>query len=595
MGKYDSILFDRKIVGRYNSLSSIHADQLPNDIKEVFKWSEFISANVPLVSSALEKMSIVTMTSIQYQTEDLSEVDEGDQTSWKRILEDEMDIKNVAQDIGFNKLLYGNVFLSVNTPVSRVLECKLCKEKSNEMTFGQIQLKPFLLLKDKPGEKFVIKGICPKCKKESEFSPHDTVVKDAKKINIIQWPVSGILMNKDLITGKGTFYYKMESTYEKTIKDGHKDQLFHLPLNTMIAALKGTSIKFDDSRVLHLPRRTLQGSKSAWGVPILTSSIPDMFSLLLARKANEKIFSDMIFPLRSLSPDTKGMDGSSIYNYMDAGDMSGKINAILQSHKNDPTSVKYFPVPLRANTVFGEGKSLNLAREIREMGEDIIGSIGVPLEFVKGGLSYNSGGASIRILENQLRDLTASIEKAMNFIAMHVGVIMGKKPVRLKLIPFKLVDDIQDKQIALGMHEKGKLSDHTMADMLGIDAQTESDRMIAEQKLGARMQMEIQKYMQGIAQNLAEKAETEAMLNSSSTQQLNQQAIMQEADNMAQTLSQLPDGQKRSEMDRLQKENWILYVATKERLEFNERKNITEAKNNNQEQGMADQGGESAQ
>jgi len=589
---YDSVLFDRKILGKYNALSSIYADQLPNDIKEIFKWSEFINANVPLVSSALEKMAIVSITNIQYKTTDMSELTEGDSNSWKTIMEDELDIKTVAQDIGFNKLLYGNVFLSVNTPIFRQMECSLCKEKSSEEAFGNIMVKPSLQEKDKPTEKLVFKGTCPKCKKASSFTAVDTVIKKADKINIIQWPVSGMLMNKDLISGKGTFYYKMESSYEKSIKTGSKDQIFNLPLNTIIAALKGTSIKFDDNRVLHLPRRSLQGSKSSWGMPILTSAIPDMMSLLLARKANEKIFSDMIFPLRSLTPDSKGTDGSSIYNYMGSTDIASKIEGILKSHKNDPTSVKYFPIPLRAATVFGEGKSLNLAREIREMGEDVVGSIGVPIEFVRGGLSYTGGGASIRILENQLRDLTMSIEKAMNFIAKHVSVILDKSPIKMKLIPFKLVDDIQDKQVALSMHEKGKISDHTMADMLNIDAQTENARMEAEAKIGARTQMFLQKYQQELAQNLASKAETEAMLNQSSTQQVNQQAIMQEADGVAQMLSQLQQGQRKSELDRLQKENWLLYVAVKERLEFNERKQNTADAQEGQAAQMAGSPGE---
>lgn len=505
-------------------------------------------------------------------------------------MEDDLDIKVVAQDIGFNKLLYGNVFLSVNTPIFRQMECSLCNEKSSDEAFGNIRIKPLLKNKDKAKEELVFKGVCPKCKKAAEFSPKDTVVKDAKKINIIQWPVSGILMNKDLISGKGTFYYKMEKSYEKTIKEGSKDQIFHLPITTITAAMKGTSIKFNDNRVLHLPRRTLHGSKSSWGIPILTSSIPDMISLMLARKANEKIFSDMIFPLRSLTPDAKGMDGSSVYNYMSATDMQGNINKILQSHKNDPTGVKYFPIPLRANTVFGEGKSINLAREIREMGEDIVGSIGVPIEFVRGGLSYTGGGASIRILENQLRDLTSSIEKAMNFIASHVAVIMDKKPIKMKLIPFKLVDDIQDKQVALAMHEKGKLSDHTMSDMLNIDAQAENSRMEEEAKIGARTQLFLQKYQQELAQNLASKAETEAMLTQSTTQQVNQQAIMQEADGVAQMLSQLQQSQRKSELDRLQKENWLLYVAVKERLEFNDRKQNTADANEAQMAGSPGEG-----
>lgn len=48
-------------------------------------------------------------------------------------------------------------------------------------------------------------------------------------------------------------------------------------------------------------------------------------------------------------------------------------------------------------------------------------------------------------------------------------------------------------------------------------------------------------------------------------------------DQMAQQLQQMEAGQRKSEMDRLQKENWLLYVSTKERMEFNGRKEATSA------------------
>jgi hypothetical protein len=584
-------LYDRRFMGKYNNLSSVYADILPNDIKEVIQWSEFIVANVPLVASAIDKMSSVAITSLQYMTDDLSEMSVADSRSWKNILEDKMDIVSVLQEAGFNYLLDGNAFISVFFPMHRTVTCTKCKESLSEKDFSSSDnLKPSVEqithVVDNKGKKkkatnreaLVMKGRCPKCNTSgSIFTIKDIPVNDMSGVNIITWPVMNMSFVHDSITGRTTFYYKMANSERKMITDGFLDMLFHKPIDILEAAVKNTVVKFDDGKILHLKRKKMSGTNSGWGMPILTSAIPEMISLLLLRKSQERILSDMIFPLRGLTPRATGTDGNAVYNYMSGSDVSKKVENILRGHKANPTAVKFFPMPLDPITAFGEGKSLNLSEEIDQISTMIMTSIGVPIEFVKGGLGYTAAGASIRILENQLMGLTRSMEKIANFVAKQIAVYKNKKDVAIKITPFRIIDDIAEKQILLSLYQQQKLSDHTMASMFKLDAKMENDKMLEEHKLGVKAQFDIQEYQRQIAQNLEEKAKTEAMLSQSSTQQVNQQAIMQEADQMAAQLQQMEAGQRKSEMDRLQKENWLLYVATKERMEFNAQKDATAA------------------
>jgi len=376
----------------------------------------------------------------------------------------------------------------------------------------------------------------------------------------------------------------MPGSTRKLITDGFLDMIFNQPQDIIESAVRNTSVKFDDGKILHLKRKKMSGTNTGWGMPILTSSIPETISLLLLRKSQERILSDMIFPLRGMTPKATGSDGNAVYNYMSGTDLSKKVEGLLKTHKTNPTAIKFFPIPLEPVSAFGEGKSMNLTSEIDEVSTMIMGSIGVPVEFVKGGLGYTAAGASIRILENQLIGLTKSIEKVVNFAAEQIAVYKDKRPVHVKITPFRIVDDMAEKQILLSLYQQQKLSDHTVASLFKMDAAMESDRIQEEQKKMVRNQSEMQEYQQEISQNLEEKAKTEAMLSQSSTQQVNQQAIMQEADQMAQQLSGLDQSQRKSEMDRLQKENWLLYVATKERMEFNEQKQTTEMKNEQQGQ-----------
>jgi len=588
-------LYDRRFLTRYNNLSSVYADVLPNDIKEVIQWSEFIVANVPLVASAIEKMSSVSITNLNYHTEDLSELATEKRRSWKNIMENSLEVIDRLQEIGYNYMLSGNVFLSVFFPVERQVQCAACGAKLRQNNFAnKSDLKPSSetvrnvrrLGKDKDDknkrgdqeEILVFKGACPVCRKQSLFTLHDISVKNDEAINIVSWPVTTMEFVTDYITGRSTYYHRIPNSQKKLINNGYLDMLFHLPQDIILAAVKGTPVKFDESKILHLKRKKMYGTNTGWGMPILTSAIPDMISLLLTRKAQERILSDMIFPLRGLSPSSVGQDGQAIYNYMQGSEVSKKIESILASYKNNPTGIKYFPIPLQAITAFGEGKQLNLANEIDQISTMVMNAIGVPVEFVKGGLGYTAAGASIRVLENQLMGLTHAMEKALNFIARKVAEYKDKEPVTITITPFRLVDDIAEKQIVLKLLDEGKISDSTVSAMFKLDSQMERERILEEQKRGIREQSELQQFQQEITQNLEEKAKTEAMLSQSSTKQVNQQAIMQEADSIAQQLLQLQQGQRRSELDRLQKEDWLLYAAVKDRMEFLEQKQVTELK-----------------
>ena len=600
-------LYDRRFMTRYNNLSSVYADILPNNIKEVIQWSEFIIANVPLVASALDKMSSVAITALQYMTSDLAELESADAKSWKHILEDKLEIATKLQEIGFNYLVNGNVFISVFFPVHRIVTCMHCKSQLTQEQFTSAHnLKPAMeevvvhtdkkqngknpknAKAPKKEKILVFKGVCPKCGANTMFTIKDMKIKSMEDVNIVNWPIKSINLVQDPITGRSIYYYKMPNANRKMITSGFLDMLFHEPLDIIEAAVNNTSVKFDPGKVLHLRRKKMNGTNTAWGMPILTSAIPEMISLLLLRKAQERILSDMIFPLRGLAPRATGSDGNAIYNFMSGSDLSRKVENILVQHKTNPTSIKYFPIPLDPVNAFGEGKSLNLSEEIDQISTMIMNSIGVPVEFVKGGLGYTAAGASIRVLENQLLGLSTSMEKVANFVAKQIAIYLNKKEIAIKITPFRLIDDYAEKQILLQLYNANKISDSTMASLFKLDAQTENERMEEETKEGIRTRNDIQEYQRSLAQNLEEKAKTEAMLTQSSTEQVNQQAIMQEADQMAAQLSQMEAGQRRSEMDRLQKDNWLLYAATKDRMEFNARKEATQAA----EEMKAQQGGQ---
>jgi len=576
-------MYDLKFLKKYNYLSSNYVDVLPNNIKEVIKWVNFIVANVPEVESALDKMSSIAVTSLNYTGSDLTELNQDDALSWKNIVEYKLKIKNLIKELGYNFLLYANSFTSVNFPIRRGMECQECQAVSFKNEFRNAEIKASLE-EAVENNKILFEGVCPKCKKKTKFKPIDTIINEIEKIKIIQWPINKMDIYEDEITGIKNIYYTPDATEKESLLKGVHDKIFHLPTDIIMAALKEGKVKFKENTILHTRNKKLTGTNTSWGKPMLLSAIPDMISLLLLRRSNEKIYNDMIFPFRGVTPRSVGVDENPVYNYINGSDMSKKINNILNAWKKDPTGVRFFPVPIEPITLFGEGKQLDLSQELDSYGTRILTSIGVPPEFIKGGLSYGGAGASLRVLQNQLLELTNSVETTINFIINKVSGFLKKRSVRVDLIPFKLIDDTQDKQNMLGLMQSGKISGHTGLNFFNIDYREEQERMLEEQKNDIKRQQEIQAYQQNIATSLEDKIRQESMTENSSASNLNQTAIIQEADSYAQQMQQLDPNTRKSKMDELAKENPVLYAVVKWRIEFLSQKQATAAKNQVEQQ-----------
>ena len=569
-------LYDRTFLQKYNALSSIYNAYLPNDIKEVFKWANFIVSNVPKVQAAIDKYSSVAITSLIYLDNKSNELTVEDAEGWPDLLERTLKIKTTLKEQAFNLTLYGNVFVSVNFPILRSIKCSNCGQTFVENTFpDDTTLTPDI---DTDKKKVYFKGTCPHCNMSSTFSLKDQLLKDTSKIKIITWNVNNIELYEDEITGIKTFYYTPSPSDVELIKQGNKTKLFHTPLDIIKASLTNSKVKFSEDKIRHVRSRKLNAIETGWGIPKIASAIADMMLLLLLKKSNEKIYTDMIFPFRAVVPRVNGVDQNSMYGFIDGNNMKQKLATTIQNWKKDPTSIQFFPIPVEPITMFGEGKGLNLTGEVESYSNMILSALGIPNEFISGGLAYSGSAVSLRILQNELMETVTALEEICNFVIEKVASFAHKETVRIKLMPMKLIDDASEKQLIMGLLQAGKISGHTAMNIFGIDYRQEQERLLEEQKSDIRKQMEIQTFQQELSTSLEDKIKQESMIENSNIWNINQQAILQQADEMVQQISQMPYGAKKSKLDSIEKENPILYAVVKWRLEFQNQKAQTEAK-----------------
>lgn len=600
--------FDLRRRYKKHPLLSQFSSSLPSDIKELFEWMEFIVNNNPIAAAGIKKLSETPVTSFKYlsiddQNESSSTVDD----SWKSILEDSLNLKSKLLSISYNTLLYGNCFVSVYTPIVRLLRCTKCGETVQIKKSKKLKVTTRKKDKDYPGfgsydaynadisseEEYNSKDItnkykkvdskkmplrftceCETCGAITEHSVRDIKFKSKEDINIITWNPNLIKIVSNPISGKNEYYYTIPEDINKGVRTNDVFLLATMPMGMIEASIQKKIFKFADGHLYHSRRETINGISTAWGMPSLMSAIPPFLTLMILRKANEKIASDYMVPLRTIFPSQTQSGAGEMYNFMGGTNFVSKINSMLDKWKLDPSAVQTTPFPIGMETILGDGKLLSLNQEIEQLESNIANALGIPIEFIKGGLSYTAQGSSLRLLENQLARLSANLEDVIQFIVGRVSIAMDKDPIKVKMVPFKIVDDLQEKAAIMQLASSGQgfISQSTMLEMFNMDSGTEQKRQVADQKEQVKNQLELQRYQQDVATSIEEKAKAAAQMNNSNFQNLNQQALMQEAQQYVDQMLQMDDGARKSQLDEMSKTNYILYGVVKSLLDMQDNK-----------------------
>lgn len=574
-----------------NPLLSQFSSSVPTDIKDMFKWMEFIIYNAPVAAAGLKKLSETPITSFKYITDgDNRESTTIEDSSWKNIVEKDIRLKAVMLDISYNTLLYGNQFISVYTPFSRMLLCKKCnnmiriedsqklkvklrtqdddnRENSKKQTDSKDLTKKYKKLLNK-NTSFVTTVLCEKCKSVQTQEIIDTPVKNASKINIIKWNPYNIEISTNSVSGKSIYYYRPEASIISGIKQGDPEIINALPFGMIEAVLKNKVFRFAENHLYHLKKDTVSGIGNAWGMPALAAAIPAFLNTMILRKANEKIATDYMVPLRVMYPSQPSNQGE-VYNYISGGDFVGKINSMVDKWKLDPSAVQTAPFPIGVQSILGDGKMLSVYQELEMAESSIANTLGIPIEFIKGGLSYAGQGASLRLLENQMGKVSSALNECIDFIVQKVGHALNKKTIKIEMIPFKIIDDIQEKAAIVQLASQGAgVSKGTLMEIFNMDAKSEAEKLSQEARDGIIKDIEISKFQQEEANSAEERARAQDNMNGGNFETLNQTALLNEADMQANQIAGMDYSQKRSTLDEMSKTNYILYSVVKARLDM---------------------------
>jgi hypothetical protein len=215
----------------------------------------------------------------------------------------------------------------------------------------------------------------------------------------------------------------------------------------------------------------------------------------------------------------------------------------------------------------GQGRSLLTLGEVKEAEDNIIAAMGIPREFLYGGLSFSGSAITLRMLENQLETYASGLNSQLEWIIEQVAKILGWKTVEASFVPFRLIDDAQQKQLLLNINSmKPLVSDGTILDMLNIDINKERAKRQQETLDETRDQLETQQKVQEMQNSIMQQA-TQAALQGNNGMNYNPVQVLAQADQLVQQLQQMDPGSQKSFFDQLSQEDPVMYAVVKDRWE----------------------------
>lgn len=526
---------------------------VPRKLKTLFQYCEYLFTNCSQVTAAISKFAIYPVTDINYKTDNQQL-----RQKYTRLLEENLHIKSVLTNIAIDRWVYGNAFVSVYFPFRRFLVCPTCGFRKNvrftnykfRITHGQAQWRFH----------------CDQCNANVAARVEDQKLKLPPSIRVIRWDPKHIEIEHNTITDERQYYYTVPPELQDRIRKGDKHVLNTTPLEFIETVAAKRLFRFAPNRLYHMRAKAPAGIDARWGLPPLVSVIKQFYYVGVLRKANESIALEHIIPFRVLHPEmaTSSSDPTitiSIANWVN----EMKVN--IKAWRKDPLHLMFSPVPVGVTQMGGQGRALMVTGEIAEAENNIIASLGIPREFIYGGLSATGGGVTLRMLENQLINETNQLVEAGQWITDQCGKYMGWGPIRIGLEDFKLVDDVQQKGMLMQANQiaGGTLFSNTsMAEMFGRDLDDERDMRLQEALDEARFQIDLQRETQKLQQNLADVARQQAQTGGV---QYDAQQIWAQANQLAQQLASTDAGTRRSQLHELQMEDVVMYSVVVQALE----------------------------
>lgn len=488
----------------------------PRTVKELFRWCTYFYYTNPLVGSTITKISKYPITDII-----IDEPDSSVKEQWENIFNDHIKIKDRLMEVNLDLNVYGNAFASVHLPFTRFMVCQQCSTRTNIKDL------------DWKWNAFKFHYTCPKCQTKQVGDPEDPkTIKDVpyraiEEVRLVRWNPENIAIRYNEATAETHYFYSVSKTLRYQINIGEKEIIQGLPLLFISAVRNSRLIKLSNQNLFHLKRPTLAEKDMGWGKPLIQTVLKDLYYMATLRRAQEAIANEHIVPFDFLFPQPNAQMDPFVHT--DLGNWRTRVEEIIRNRRRDPNFKAILPVPIGFGRLGGDGKALMLTPELNYLNQTIVGGMGIPQEFLFGGLNWSGASITLRSLQNDFEHNQSQLLEMTRWLKNKIKNFMRLSDVKsIRFMDFRMADDIQRIQQLISLNAQRKVSDETLLTELGLDYEKEVKKIMSEiqtqnemQDLMARAQAKTSGEAQLISYNYQQKIQelqNEAMKKDALTQ-----------------------------------------------------------------------------
>lgn len=470
---------------------------LPVTVKQLFRWCRYYFLTNPLINATVFKLSEYPVTDIIIDHENPSVV-----KRWTEYYQDHLRYRPFQVECGLDYHTYGNCMVSIAFPFKKYLRCAGCgfEEQAQKIrarwTFTS----------------FAFRLSCPRCGLTGDAIAADQYLRNASGVRLLRWNCEYVEVTYNDVSGETIYFYTIPPTVRNDIVIGKKDVVESTPQVFIQALKEQKGVVLSKDNFFHLKRPTLAQQDRGWGIPLVLPVLKDTFYLQLMKKAQEAILIEHIVPLRILFPQA-GSGSSDPYTTINLVDWRDHVAAEIARWRHDNNYIPIMPLPLGNQTIGGDGRALLLTQEIQAWSEQIMVGMGVPREFLLGGMSYAGTNVSMRMLENAFIGYLLRHKQMAKWVMKMVAAYMDWPEVNIRFKPFKMADDIQRKAYLFQLNQAGKVSDTSLLADADFKQDEEDDIMLREtdKRIEATKKQQLAlAQIQGEAQVIMAKAQVKA-------------------------------------------------------------------------------------
>lgn len=436
---------------------------LPPSVKALLRWCRYYYLTNPLINSVIHKMSEYPITELV-----IDEKDVNIKNKWENLLGGVLRYRPFQIEVGLDYFTYGMCVVTIHFPFDKNLICRRCgfAEKAAKTNYKWRNLD------------YIIE--CSKCGATGPAKVEDYYKRDVNGIRLMRWNPEYVNVDPAFAGADPVYTFELPLQVRNDVLLGKKSVLDTIPDTFIEAMRRNKYVRFTDDNVFVFKRPIISQKDQGWGMPLIFPVLKDTFYLQILRKAQEAIAQEHIVPLRVLFPQA-GSSTSDPYTTINLDSWKSRIEGELAKWKYDNNYIPILPLPIGNETIGGDGRALMLHQEMEAWSRQIVAGMGVPQEFVFGGLSYSGSNVSMRILENQFLGYRTDHDLMLNHFAIkRIAHFMGWKPVSAHMRRFKMADDLQRSAFFFQLNQAGKISDQTMLQEVDFDPATEEIRRKAE-------------------------------------------------------------------------------------------------------------------